>query len=83
MRFQREDYTVNMAYCRKAVSGLGALCFQHGAVIHSHGHAARADGIQIFPARDEGDIFTCVRQFCAYKSADGACADDTEFHASP
>ena len=53
------------------------------AVVGDQLDAVAADGIEIRPAHDEGQLFAGQCELCAHVAADGAGADDCDFHAPP
>ena len=66
--------------CGVVVGGLDVARDVLAAVVHDELHAVAADGVEVGAARDEGDVFAGEREFDADIAADGAGADDGDFH---
>ena len=81
MRLHGEEYHVVDAGLLHGLGGLEILHVDLGAVLLDQAHAVGADGIEIGPACDEGDVLADIREANPQKSADGACADDRDAHA--
>jgi hypothetical protein len=83
VRLERDDDDIVMAGVFPVIGGAHVLGDELVIVLHDDAHAAGADGLEIFPARNEGDLFARDRQFGPHKAAYGTGAHDTETHLFP